>query len=410
MPMAATTLNRVATFPWLHCKANSTTPASTCLTLVHHQVCARNLPTPESTQSRRPFFEGSYQSFCSSRVLTTIAHPQSSREVSHVRAIANVEERVDAVASEEQKKTLIKVCGVTCPEDAVVAAEAGADLIGMIMWSGSKRYVTVEQAAQISAAARKHGAEPVAVFVDGTAAEIIDACTAADISIAQLHGDEARAALEELPPKLKVVYVLHAEADGTIRTPLPASSDAKASNSTALESNLVRARLPVESGATILDPQPKILEGEVRKRLSDPGADSEDNARSGIDRMHAEASGAEARSETGGNESRDSASRGAEVTSSRAATVEWLLVDGVSAGSGETYDWTNLRLPQGLSKRGWLLAGGLDPTNVAAALGAAQPDGVDVASGVAGLDKIRKDKARVEAFIQAVKLVAISTT
>lgn len=70
---------------------------------------------------------------------------QGSRNFSQARAIANVEMRVDVVASGEEKKTLIKVCGVTCPEDAAVAAGAGADLIGMIMWPGSKRYVTIEQ-------------------------------------------------------------------------------------------------------------------------------------------------------------------------------------------------------------------------------------------------------------------------
>jgi phosphoribosylanthranilate isomerase len=210
------------------------------------------------------------------------------------------------------------------------------------------------QAAQISAAAKENGAEPIAVFVDESAADIIEACAAADISIAQLHGDVARGALGDLPPDLRVVYVLHAEGDGTIRTPLPHGSDTK--NRTPKAKSSQNASTIIETGGaqaqSVESPEPGSQEGGVVE----------------------------------------------------CGMVEWLLVDGVSAGSGETYDWTNLRLPQGLSRRGWLLAGGLDPTNVAAALGAANPDGVDVASGVAGLDKIKKDKNKVEAFIQAVKL------
>jgi phosphoribosylanthranilate isomerase len=84
--------------------------------------------------------------------------------------------------------------------------------------------------------------------------------------------------------------------------------------------------------------------------------------------------------------------------------VDWLLVDKVLAGSGEAPDdWTNLQVPQSLSRRGSLLAGGLDPMNVAAALGAAAPDGVDVSSRVMGLNRIKMDKTKVEAFIQTVK-------
>ena len=45
-------------------------------------------------------------------------------------------------------------------------------------------------------------------------------------------------------------------------------------------------------------------------------------------------------------------------------TVDWVLVDGVVAGSGETYDWNELKAPKGASRKGWILAGGLDPENV----------------------------------------------
>ena len=65
---------------------------------------------------------------------------------------------------------LIKVCGVTRPEDALHAAQCGASLVGLVLWPGSKRSVTdVGLAREIAAAAREGGAEPVAVFVDENA-------------------------------------------------------------------------------------------------------------------------------------------------------------------------------------------------------------------------------------------------
>jgi len=50
-------------------------------------------------------------------------------------------------------------------------------------------------------------------------------------------------------------------------------------------------------------------------------------------------------------------------------TVDWLLIDGVNAGSGEAFEWGNLKVPRGVSRKGWLLAGGLTPENVAEAVG-----------------------------------------
>ncbi len=67
----------------------------------------------------------------------------------------------------------VKVCGVTNVEDAILAAEAGANLIGMILWPKANRSITPAVAKEIAAEARKRGAEPVAVFVDENASTII---------------------------------------------------------------------------------------------------------------------------------------------------------------------------------------------------------------------------------------------
>lgn len=52
---------------------------------------------------------------------------------------------------------LIKVCGITNAEDALVACRAGANLIGVIFAEKSKRFVTPEQAKEVVQAVRNFG-------------------------------------------------------------------------------------------------------------------------------------------------------------------------------------------------------------------------------------------------------------
>ncbi len=73
-----------------------------------------------------------------------------------------------------------------------------------------------------------------------------------------------------------------------------------------------------------------------------------------------------------------------------------LLIDSPQPGSGQVFDWSNLELV--LAGRPFILAGGLDPDNVADAIDVARPWGVDVASGVE-TSPGRKDPAKVRRFI-----------
>ena len=77
-----------------------------------------------------------------------------------------------------------------------------------------------------------------------------------------------------------------------------------------------------------------------------------------------------------------------------------LLVDAPRAGSGEEWDYA-VMAGRGLSGQ-WLLAGGLTPGNVASAIAATSPWGVDVSSGVETAPGV-KDSALIRAFLAAAK-------
>lgn len=69
-------------------------------------------------------------------------------------------------------------------------------------------------------------------------------------------------------------------------------------------------------------------------------------------------------------------------------------------GNGVSFDWRLLdALDPGLS---YMLSGGLDPDNVAAALALARPPGIDVSSGVESTPGV-KDPDRIRAFIAAIR-------
>ncbi len=73
---------------------------------------------------------------------------------------------------------------------------------------------------------------------------------------------------------------------------------------------------------------------------------------------------------------------------------------GAMGGSGERFGWSLLARQH--IARPWLLAGGLDAANVGAAIRAATPWGVDVASGIESAHGI-KDGEKMRAFVAAVR-------
>lgn len=78
-------------------------------------------------------------------------------------------------------------------------------------------------------------------------------------------------------------------------------------------------------------------------------------------------------------------------------------VDGEAGGTGQRFDWD--LIPQDLPKP-MVLAGGLDPGNVAEAIRQVRPWAVDVSSGVEAAKGI-KDAAQIAAFMNEVKRVDV---
>jgi len=82
----------------------------------------------------------------------------------------------------------VKICGVTTPEDARLAAGLGASAIGLVFWPRSPRCVDLPRARAI-VAALPPSVSAVGVFVNQTD-EAVDVARTVGLAAIQLHGDE----------------------------------------------------------------------------------------------------------------------------------------------------------------------------------------------------------------------------
>ncbi|HWK53697.1 MAG TPA: phosphoribosylanthranilate isomerase [Hyphomicrobiales bacterium] len=84
----------------------------------------------------------------------------------------------------------VKICGITRSEDAMVAAEAGADAIGLVFYPPSPRAVSLEQAREILRELPPF-VTAVGLFVNPGETEVNAALAALPLDILQFHGDES---------------------------------------------------------------------------------------------------------------------------------------------------------------------------------------------------------------------------
>jgi phosphoribosylanthranilate isomerase len=199
-----------------------------------------------------------------------------------------------------------KICGITRIEDALAAAEAGADAIGLVFYAKSPRAVSVQQARAIVAALPPF-VTTVGLFVDASTCELEEILDAVPLDLLQFHGDETPAYCDAWhKPYIKALRVKPGDDIG--------------------------AQIDAYGGA--------------RGVLLDT------------------------------------------------------FVPGVPGGTGEAFDWS--LVPPAASKP-IILAGGLTPENVAAAIAQVRPYAVDVSGGVE-MSKGIKDGEKIKGFIRAVRL------
>ena len=91
----------------------------------------------------------------------------------------------------------VKICGITRPEDAELAAALGASAVGMVFWPNSPRQVDAVRAKEIVAALPPL-VSAVGVFVNQTG-DLRELAASVGLDAVQLHGDEPPESYRELP-------------------------------------------------------------------------------------------------------------------------------------------------------------------------------------------------------------------
>lgn len=201
---------------------------------------------------------------------------------------------------------IIKICGFKTIPDALAAAEAGADMIGLNFYPHSPRCVDAQTAKRICEELPA-GVVKVGLFVNEPVERIRETAAFCGLDAVQLHGDFPAERLPELAP-LKIIRAVGVSNEDDL------------------------------------------------KRLEGVAAD-------------------------------------------------FILLDtavkGMHGGTGKSFDWSLAAKARRPGRR-IILAGGLRPDNVCEAVRQAQPDGVDVASGVESAPGV-KNIELIRQFIAAVR-------
>ena len=105
----------------------------------------------------------------------------------------------------------VKICSVQRVADALIAAEAGADFIGLIFVPNRRRRISVEQARRIVDAVKATGEnrpKAVGIFADQPLSEVKATVRRVGVDVVQLCGSESMKFCDETPaPVLRVVHV-----------------------------------------------------------------------------------------------------------------------------------------------------------------------------------------------------------
>lgn len=100
------------------------------------------------------------------------------------------------------KSIFVKFCGITLLDDALCAADCGADAVGFITYAESKRFINLARIEKIITVldSRYSKLQRVGVFVNSNLTQIITGVNVG-LNAAQLHGDEEKIFIDELNSK-----------------------------------------------------------------------------------------------------------------------------------------------------------------------------------------------------------------
>ena len=102
----------------------------------------------------------------------------------------------------------IKICGLTRPDDAHLAAALGAWAVGFVFWPGSPRSVSLETARRMMAVLPPV-VTSVGVFVNQPIVEVRSIATEVGLGAVQLHGTEPPSYYADLPHRvIKAIWVV----------------------------------------------------------------------------------------------------------------------------------------------------------------------------------------------------------
>jgi phosphoribosylanthranilate isomerase len=103
-----------------------------------------------------------------------------------------------------ERQLFVKVCGITRPEDAELAADLGASAIGFIFWPGSPRYISPEN-ARVIVQSKATGVKAVGVFVDEPVERVREIADLVGLDLVQLHGNESASVVRDFSRALSVI-------------------------------------------------------------------------------------------------------------------------------------------------------------------------------------------------------------
>jgi phosphoribosylanthranilate isomerase len=151
----------------------------------------------------------------------------------------------------------IKFCGIMRPEDASLAAQAGAAYLGVV-FAGGPRAIMPARAREVVGAAA--GVPVLGVFGDHSTEEILQIAGQAGLSGAQLHGAYSKTVAEQVGAAGLQVWRV-------VRIAVPSDLDLLGDASAASDAVLVEPRVPhAQGGAGV--PLDLAIGCEARRRLA----------------------------------------------------------------------------------------------------------------------------------------------